>query len=125
SMTPAGLFLLTGAALVALPGTTLAQRAGNWRVYRMTDGLPESACSSVTLGSQGKVVAKHPNAPFISELDGYSVNTLPAAETGNSRAYESPGGQLWCIVPEGLREFQDGTWVLHPLPEIAAQFQAR
>jgi len=72
----------------------------------------------------GKVVAKHPNAPFISELDGYTINSIPSTETGNSRAYESPGGQLWCVVPDGLREFRDGNWVLHPVPEIAAQFQA-
>jgi signal transduction histidine kinase/ligand-binding sensor domain-containing protein len=126
-MRPAGLFLLAGAgaALMALAGSAEAQRAGNWRVYRNTDGLPESACSSVTLGSQGRVVARHPNAPFISELDGYTINTLAAAEAGNNRAYESPGGQLWCIVSEGLREFQDGTWVLHRVPEIAEQFRSR
>src|SRR5262245_13138062 len=122
-MIPAGRFLLTGAALLALPGTILAQRAGNWRVYRMTDGMPESACVSVTLSSQNKVVARHLSAPFISELDGYSINNVPSPETGGTRAYESPGGQLWCVAREGLHEFRDGAWLLHPLPEIAAQFR--
>ena len=124
-MRSAGLLLLAGAALVALPGTLPAQRAGNWRIYRTTDGLPESACSSVTLGAQGRVVVQHPNAALISELDGYSLNSVPAAEGGTGRAYESPGGQLWCVVPEGLREFQDGTWLLHRVPEIAEQFRGR
>ena len=122
-MIPAGRFLLTGAALLALPGTLLAQRAGNWRVFRITDGLPESACVSVTLSSQNKVVARHLSAPFISELDGYFINSVPSPETGGPRAYESPGGQLWCVARDGLHEFRDGAWVLHALPEIASQFR--
>src|ERR1035437_8814527 len=62
-MTPKGLILLLGATLVALVETSWAQKPPdwpvNWRVYRMADGLPESACVSVTLAPQGKVLARH------------------------------------------------------------------
>jgi signal transduction histidine kinase len=87
----------------------------------MSDGLPESACISVTFSPQGKVIARHLSLPFVSELDGYSVNVIPSPETGKSRVYQSPGGQLWSVVPEGLQEFRDGSWVLHRVPEIAAE----
>jgi hypothetical protein len=82
--------------------------------------LPESACAAVTVGTQGKILAKHLTVPFLSELDGYSVSNFPAPEMRSGRVYESPGGQLWTLVPEGLEEFKDGAWMLHPLPEIAA-----
>jgi signal transduction histidine kinase len=128
-MTPKGLILLLGATLVALPDSSWGQKPSTWpvnaRVYRMVDGLAESACISVSLAPQGKVLARHLKSASISQLDGYTVRTIPGPDTGNSRIYESPGGQLWTVVAEGLREFRNDDWLLHPVPEIAAQFSVR
>ena len=107
SMTPKGLILLLGATLLALAQTSWGQKSPdwpvNWRVFRMADGLPESACISVALAPQGKVLARHPKTGSISELDGYTVSVIPAPGAGNGRVYQSPGGQLWAVVPDGLQ----------------------
>jgi signal transduction histidine kinase len=128
-MTPKGLIPLLAAALVALAQTSWGQKPPNWpvnrRVYRMADGLPESACISVALAPQGKVLARHPKSGSVSELDGYTASVIPAPGPGNGRVYQSPGGQLWAVVADGLQEFRNGNWVLHPVPEIAAEFRAR
>ncbi|MEI7936901.1 MAG: ATP-binding protein [Verrucomicrobiota bacterium] len=128
-MTPKGLILILGASLLALPDTSWGQRLLPWpvnsRVYRTADGLPEPAGISVTLAPQGNVFARHMKAAAISQLDGYSVGAIPAPDTGKGRVYESPAGQLWTVVVEGLQEFRNGHWVLHPVPEIAAEFRTR
>ena len=53
-MTPKGLILLLGATLLALPGTSWGQKPSTWpvnaRVFRMADGLAESACISCHAG---------------------------------------------------------------------------
>jgi len=116
-----GVFLLVGAILLTLPGKSWGQRAWNWRVYALADGLAESACVSITVTPQGKVVARHLNQS-ISELDGYTVTNLPAPDAGNSRVYESPGGQLWSSTSAGLQELRDGRWVFHPMTENPAEF---
>src|SRR5260370_3422398 len=123
-MMPKGLFLL-GAAFMALTQAGRGQPAPNWRVYKAADGLAESACLSVAITPQGDLLVKHLTLASISELDGYAVSVIPAPEQAASRVYESPGGQLWTVVPEGLQEFRQGAWVLHPVPEIAAEFRAR
>ena len=97
-----------------------AQRAPNWRVYRVADGLPESACIAVTASAQGKVLARHLNLPFVCELDGFTVTLRSAPDAGRGRLYQSPGGQLWTAVAEGLQEFREGEWRLYPIREIAA-----
>jgi signal transduction histidine kinase len=104
-----------------LAGTCPGQKASNWRAYKLADRLPESACISVTISPQGKVLARHFALPFLSELDGYSIRSIPAPEIGRSRVYQSPGGQLWSVAPDGLQEFKDGGWVLHRLPEISGE----
>ena len=85
-MTPKGLIPLLGAALVALAETSWGQKSPdwpvNWRVFRMADGLPESACASVALAPQGKVLVRHPQAGSVSELDGYTVSVIPAPGPG-------------------------------------------
>jgi signal transduction histidine kinase len=128
-MTPKGWMVLLGAALVALAEPSWGQNPQdwpvNWRVYRMADGLPESACVSVALGPQGKVLARHLTSGSVSELDGYTVSVIPLPEEGSGRVYRSPGGQLWAVVADGLREFKEGSWVLHPVPAIAAEFRVR
>ena len=105
------------AAIMALAQTTLAQRAANWRVYKATDGLPESSCVSVSLAPQGKILVKHFSLSSISELDGYAITVLAAPE-GSGRVYESPAGQLWTVEARGLQEFKEGSWVLHSAAEI-------
>ena len=115
--------LLLAAAVLSAGGTSWGQRSSNWRGYRVADGLPESACLSVALGPHGTVLVRHRNRPWVSVLDGYGIRSIPAAEPGHSRVYESPAGQLWTVAPEGLQEFKEGVWVLHPVPEIAALFR--
>jgi len=104
---------------LALTASCWGQKASNWRIYKLADRLPESACISVTVSPQGKVLARHFALPIVTELDGYSVRTIPSPEIGKSRVYQSPGGQLWAVVPEGLQEFREGAWVLHRIPELA------
>jgi signal transduction histidine kinase/ligand-binding sensor domain-containing protein len=112
-------WIALGVGLLAVAPACWGQKASNWRVYKLADGMAESACISVTVSPQGKVVARHFTAPFVNELDGYSVQTIPAPESGQGRIYPSPGGQLWTVVPEGLREFRERAWVLHRVAEIA------
>lgn len=116
-------WLLAAAAVVSATGTSLGQRASKWRAYRVADGLPESACLAVTIGPHGSVLVRHRNLARVSELDGYSVRTIPSPRTGHSRVYESPAGQLWTVAPEGLEEFKDGGWILHPVAEVATLFR--
>ena len=118
-----GRFFLVATALITLAPMAWAQRYSDWRSYRAADGLPESPCVSVTVGSNQKVLAKHINVDFISELNGYSITSFDSPEVGRSRVYESSGGQLWTVSTEGLEELRDGEWQLHPIPEIAAQFR--
>jgi signal transduction histidine kinase len=98
-----------------------AQRAVNWRSYKLADGLPESACIAISYSPQNKLLARHLTQLLISELDGYTIHTMPSSEAGKNRVYPSPGGQLWTLVPGGLEEFQDGAWRFHAIPQVAAE----
>ncbi|MDB6111618.1 MAG: histidine kinase, partial [Pedosphaera sp.] len=121
-MTCKAWFLLV--AVLALAETSWAQRTANWRVYKAADGLPESACSSVTISPHGKIWVKHFTTEAVSGLDGYTVQSIPTSGAGNNRVYESPGGQLWTAYEDGLQEFKDGGWVRYPVREIAAESRA-
>jgi signal transduction histidine kinase len=101
-----------------------SQKASNWRGYRIADGLLEPACVSVSLGAHGRILVRHPNQPFISHLDGYTVTHIPAPEGGAGHMYESPSGQIWTATHRGLLEFHDGEWVLHPVDMIASRYAA-
>jgi len=122
-MTSRRQLLCLGAALLASAEVGWGQKASNWRMYKLADGLPESACVAATVSAQEKVLVRHLNLPLVSELDGYQIIPRPAPETAKGRIYQSPGGQLWTAAPEGLREFKDGNWVLHPVSEIASRIQ--
>ena len=123
-MTLKRLFLLFGAALVALTETSRGQKVSNWRVYRAADGLSESACMSLAIAPHGKILVRHFNVASINELDGYSITAIPSVKNATGRVYESPSGQRWTATPGGLAEFKDGDWVLHPVEDIAAEFRA-
>jgi signal transduction histidine kinase len=110
-------------ALLAVTPASWGQRSWSWRIYTLADGLPESACISVTAAQPGRVLVRHLRQPLISELDGYEIHSVPAPENAVGRVYESPGGQLWTVVPGGLQEFKKDTWVFHSVPEIALQFR--
>lgn len=101
------------------------QSGSNWRSYKVSDGLPESACISVTFSSYGRVLARHYNLPYISELDGYGVNRVYAPKAGPGRVYGGANGQMWTSDPQGLLEFRDGNWIDHELSEIAAHLASR
>ena len=115
-------FLLT-AFLVALVETAWAQKASHWRVYRMADGLPEPACLSLCLTHPR---ATSPLATSTARPSRSSTATTSAAspppDSGRSRIYESPGGQLWAVTRDGLKEFRGGQWKTYPVPALASHF---
>ncbi len=119
-----GLRVLLAAAWVSFPGICLAEKPFNWRVFRAIDGLPSPICSSVTVGPQGKVVITHPGLPLITEFDGYAATNYPTPAGRFARFYASPAGQLWTINEEGLYEFRETDWVLHPPNEFGMEPKA-
>ncbi len=112
------------AALVAAATALGQQRAPNWRAYKGADGMSEAACASVTISPHGRVWTRHLNVNSISGLDGYAIQNIDAPDTTLYRVYESPGGQLWTVCGEGLREYRDGAWNLYPVAEISAELRA-
>jgi signal transduction histidine kinase len=114
---------MTAAAFLALSPSAWCQRYPDWRAFRASDGMAESACVSVSIGANGNILAKHLDVDSISELDGYSITSFKSPEISRNRVYESSGGQLWTAVAAGLEEFRDGAWTLHPVPEFATAFR--
>src|SRR5258706_4537715 len=112
-------FCLLGAGALALPELCWGQKA--WRMYKLADGLPESACISVTVGPQGKVIARQLSQLTLCELDGYQVSSIGGLAPSSSRIYGSPAGQLWTAVAQGIQEYRDGAWVMHSINEITAE----
>ncbi|MCX6890691.1 MAG: ATP-binding protein [Verrucomicrobia bacterium] len=94
----------------------------NLRIFKLADGLAESACLSVTITPQGKVLVRHPAVTGISEFGGYAINVIPGPGEGSSRVYGSPGGQLWTVSRQGLQEFRDDRWIQYPVAEIVTEF---
>src|SRR5437016_6198630 len=94
---PAALAVLMAAAEAA------AQRASDWRVYKIKDGMPTAACSSITVGPHGFVWVRHASAQAITELDGYELRVTLTPGHGADRVYASPGGLLWSLYPDGLQ----------------------
>jgi len=116
------IWFLAATALATAVNPAWGQEGWSWRFYRVPDGLPEAACVAVTV-SHGRVLIRHARENFITELDGYRARVLPASPRAFGRVYQSPGGQLWTVVPEGLDEFKDSAWALHPIPEISGAFR--
>jgi len=117
------IFLLV-TALLALAQAGLGQSASYWRVYKVDDGMHQSACVSVWVAPNGKVEVLHRNRSFVTELDGYDVKSISVSEPAYGVS-EGPGGQLWAMVPNGLlQEVKPGDWLAFPLPAIAAESNA-
>lgn len=106
--------------LAMLAKSSFGQRALNWRVYKVADGLADSACVSLSLSPRGLVLVRHLSTSSYSVLDGYSVVVHPAPEP-SGRLYESPGGQLWTTASGQLFEAEEGGWTAHGLPGIVSQ----
>src|SRR5450759_573959 len=117
NMTRNGRLLLRGvaSAWLALAMTAHGQRVSNWRVYKKADGLPESACESVTLGLNGKILTTHRRAMSAAELDGYVISTSRLPGPDVLRLSETPSGQLWALTRNGLQEWKDNVWLPHPV----------
>lgn len=115
--------LLVAAAFLVFAPMAWGQRYSDWRIFRANDGLAESACVSVTVGANEKVLVKHIDVNSISELNGYTVATYKSLEMGRNRIYQSSGGQLWTATSEGLAEFVDGEWRIYRIPELANLFR--
>jgi signal transduction histidine kinase len=123
-MTSRRSLFLASAIFWALAETCWGQRSWNWRGFSLADGLSESACVSVSTSPQGNVLVRHLNLASVSELNGYSVTGIPAPAAAASRIHESPGGQLWTAAPDGVAEFKNGRWLVHPVREIANAFRS-
>jgi signal transduction histidine kinase/ligand-binding sensor domain-containing protein len=116
--------VLSGILFLATAHSGRSQGSLDWRLYKVDDGMHQSACLSVTVAANGKIVALHRNRSFVTELDGYSVKsiTLPQPVDG---AAESPGGQFWASVPSGwLVESKPEVWTVRPVPEFASATNA-
>src|SRR5215510_12493013 len=112
------LLLLVWAALV---GVCHAQKTVHWRVFRVADGLASAVCSSVTVDAQGQVLISHLETPVLTAHDGYTVTNFSAPPGRFARFYTSPAGQMWTINRDGLQEFRDGEWTVHPLNEFGIE----
>ena len=123
-MRKALLFLL-GAGLVMLAHTSWSQRTAPWRVYKMADGLNEPGFASVTVGPRGRILARQLTRPYLVELDGFNIRSIPALGGTQARAYQSPSGQIWTATTNGLYEYRSETWVFHAVPEIALAFRTK
>lgn len=115
---------MIAATLLAAGHVTSAPLPVHWRSFKKSDGLAENTCIAVTIGAGGNLLLRHAKTADISVTDGYNVSIVPGPGANQHRVYESPGGQLWTTATEGLQEFRDGAWMLHPVPEIAARFRA-
>ena len=123
-MTSKRWFIIFAVAFLTLAETGWGQSATHWSSYKIADGLSEPVFNSVSFTPQGKLIATSLNVPRASKLDGYSVSNFPAPAGNSGRICESPGGQCWALVPQGLMELKNDAWLLHPVSEIAAAYRS-
>ena len=113
------IFLL-GTVLLALARTGRGQNTFDWRIYRDINGLHQSACVSVSVTLAGKILIRHPDEAFVTELDGYNARSIALPEPA-ANVSESPDGRLWMMTHDvRLEEFNQGVWVPHPAPDFGA-----
>ena len=112
---------LPGIILLAMAPAAPSQSVSYWRGYKVDDGLHQSACVAVSVAPNGKVLALHFERMFATEMDGYNITPVALPEPIEEIS-ESPGGQLWATVPDGLlQEVKSDAWVAHPVQENAAE----
>jgi signal transduction histidine kinase len=95
-----------------------------WRQFTAADGLLSGACVNVTAAANDDVVIRFAESDAVAVFDGYEFVTLPGPAGERRRVHESPGGQLWTVTTNGLREFRAGEWPLIPVAQIARHFRA-
>lgn len=117
------MLLLFATTVAALAKDVSAPPTSHWRAFTKADGLPENACRSVTICAGGNILVRHSRGNTVTVFDGYEMISVPAPAMNRNRVYESPGGQLWTVAPEGLQEFREGQWVLYHVPDITAHFR--
>ena len=94
-----------------------AQKISTWRAYKVADGLPELAVTSLTTAPQGKLLVRHTD-PFLSSLDGYGVKVQSLNGLKCGKVYEGPSGQLWTVSPGNLVDLRETPPVFYPLREL-------
>jgi signal transduction histidine kinase/CheY-like chemotaxis protein/streptogramin lyase len=90
-----------------------------WRFWEVGDRLAESYTVAITVDAAGRLWAHHGEVDAISSLDGYAVHQMPSPRSGR-RVHAGPDGRIWTMSTEGLKEFREGQWVLHRIPEVTA-----
>ena len=111
-------------ALLLSSLSSWGQRASNWRVYKLADGLVSAECTAVTVDLHTNVYVRHPKFDSATVLDGFGVRSIVLPRSGIDRVYASPGGrQIWAAYAEGLQEQLNEVWVRFPVREIAAEMK--
>ena len=110
---------------------TLGQGTSEWRQFTAADGLGDSYVSSIAVSPRGEIVFTHHAPGPVTLYDGFDFRTtklLPQGSGGREFSLDQPyrvledfPGSLWTIYGEGLAEWRDGTWLQHPIPEIARE----
>ncbi|MBI4874965.1 MAG: response regulator [Acidobacteria bacterium] len=90
--------------------------------------MPESFTTAITEGPKGTVWIRHGDVSSMTATDGYALRRIPNFRspdkvTSQSPVHETGSGQVWTLDPRGLRQYQNGHWVLHPVAAIAAMSQ--
>ena len=116
--------IIFAVAMVTVAPACRGQSALHWSTYKTADGLSTPTFDTISFTPQGGLIATRFNASLAFALDGYSVSNFPAPAECVGRICESPGGQRWTLVPNGLMELKNGTWLLHSVPEIEAAIHA-
>ncbi|MCC7375335.1 MAG: hypothetical protein IT581_11835 [Verrucomicrobiales bacterium] len=110
---------------LVLQVVALGQSGARITSWRSTDGLPASDVAAVSLDGRGQPVATHDASLPVTRLDGFNVHSVSNTLGSASRVYISRSEQLWAAHPRGLQEQTGDGWVLHPIPEVAAEYRAR
>jgi signal transduction histidine kinase len=105
-----------------LAGAAGAQEARDWRLFAAEDGMEETSAATVSLAPRGEVIFTHDSGQ-ISLFDGYDFQTLKGLPLSSYRILRDPSGVLWTVYPEGLAEWRDEVWLIHPLADIQQEFK--
>lgn len=122
-LAPVKYYSLGSLLWLCLTGIVSGQAPSNWRGFNSANGLTESAVNSVTIGPRGTVWLKHDDVAMFTRFDGYQFSTLPIPSTTPSRIEEGKSTQAWAIGNGSVLELSGGNWVVHPLPQIQAEYR--